>query len=169
MYGFDNGMGFNHREYLSVFFAVDKNKPHIGSLVFDSNEAPGDKVLRSEVDHAITMIKYRLEKGRHTNHHTKPMIMYTLERDAHARITQAHFDSKIGKLILQQSRQMDLRGPGPTKDALILLRWMANRPVGETEYHDEDEEEGGGTMKGMRTGLGRGWLLGMLELPSPDI
>lgn len=140
MYGFDNGMGFNHREYLSdfVFFAVDMNKPHIGSLVFDSNEAPGDRVLRSEVDHAMTMIKHRLEKGRHTNHHTKPVIMYTLERDAHARITQAHFDSKIGKIVLRQSRQLDHRGPEPTRDAFILLRWMANRPVGEIENIGED-------------------------------
>ena len=97
MYGFDNGMGFNHREYLSdfVFFAVDMNKPHIDSLVFDSNETPGDRVLRSEVDHAITMIKYRLEKYRHTNHHTKPVIMYTLKRDAHARITQAHRPARV--------------------------------------------------------------------------
>jgi hypothetical protein len=49
--------------------------------------------------------------------------------------------------VLRQSRQLDLRGPEPTDDAFILVRWMANRPVGETEYVEEEEvgaeEEGG--------------------------
>jgi hypothetical protein len=43
--------------------------------------------------------------------------------------------------VLRQSRQLDLRGPEPTDDAFLLLRWMANRPVGQTEYVDEAEPE----------------------------
>lgn len=52
-----------------------------------------------------------------------------------------HFDSKARKLVLRQSRQLDLRGPEPTADAYLLVRWMANRPVGATDYVDEEEEE----------------------------
>lgn len=50
-----------------------------------------------------------------------------------------HFDAKINKLVLHQSRQLDLRAPEPNADAYLLVRWMANRPVGETEYVDEAE------------------------------
>jgi hypothetical protein len=66
-------------------------------------------------------------------------MIYTLERDQFARITQVYFDGKTNKLVLRQSRQLDLRGPEPTDDAYLLVRWMANRPVGETEYVDETE------------------------------
>jgi hypothetical protein len=62
-----------------------------------------------------------------------------MERDQWARITQVHFDGKARKLVLRQSRQLDLRGPTPPPDAFLLLRWMANRPAGETEYVDEKE------------------------------
>ena len=50
--------------------------------------------------------------------------------------------------MLRQSRQLDLQGPEPTDDAFILLRWMTNRPVGETEYLDEEEEEDEAVVKG---------------------
>jgi hypothetical protein len=66
-------------------------------------------------------------------------MIYTLERDQWARITQVHFDSKARKLVLRQSRQLDLRGPKPTDDAYLFVGWMASRPVGETEYVDEEE------------------------------
>ncbi|KAL2131201.1 hypothetical protein VTI74DRAFT_5427 [Chaetomium olivicolor] len=101
-----------------------------------------------EVDYAIELVKYRLQSGEHTNHYTKPALIYTLERDQHARITQAHYDGKIDKLVLRQSRQLDLSGPAPTKDAYTLVRWMANRPVGATEYHDESEPGEEGTTSG---------------------
>jgi hypothetical protein len=50
-----------------------------------------------------------------------------------------HFDAKARRLVLRQSRQLDLRGPEPTNDAYLLVRWMTSRPVGETEYVDEEE------------------------------
>lgn len=69
------------------------------------------------------------------------VLVFTLERGQHARITQAHFDSKKRKLVLRQSRHLDLQGPEPTEDAFLLLRWMTCRPAGLTEYMDEEEEE----------------------------
>ncbi|KAL2125960.1 hypothetical protein VTI74DRAFT_2080 [Chaetomium olivicolor] len=64
-----------YRGYQSewVYFSIDENKPHIACFVFDSNEAPGDEILRSEVDYAIELVKYRLQSGEHTNHYTKPV------------------------------------------------------------------------------------------------
>ncbi|KAK3290784.1 uncharacterized protein B0H64DRAFT_452231 [Chaetomium fimeti] len=131
-----------------AYFPVDSSIPHVACLVLDSIEATitGDRVLRSDLDFAIAMVLWRLTQGRHTNHHTKPALIYTLERDQHARITQAHFDGKRNKLVLRQSRHLDLSGPEPTPDAFLLLRWIACRPAGETEYADEEdasEDEGG--------------------------
>jgi hypothetical protein len=136
-----NPLSGTYREYLpeAAFFPVDETKPHVACFTNDSSDAPGDAVLRSEVHYAIELVKFRLEGGRHTNHHTKPGMIYTLERDQFARITQVYFDGKTNKLVLRQSRQLDLRGPEPTDDAYLLVRWMANRPVGETEYVDETE------------------------------
>ncbi|KAL2151242.1 hypothetical protein VTH82DRAFT_6340 [Thermothelomyces myriococcoides] len=108
----------------------------------DSNVAPGDEVLYSEVHFALQLLKWRLEQGKHTGHHTKPGILYTLQRDLFARITQVHFDGKSNKLVLRRSRRLDLQGgPDPPKDAYLLLRWVASRPVGQTEYVDEPEPE----------------------------
>lgn len=59
--------------------------------------------------------------------------------ETHARITQAHFDAKAGRLVVRQSRLLDLRGKKPTPDGYLLLRWMMNTPVGETEYKQEDD------------------------------
>ncbi|KAK3305696.1 uncharacterized protein B0T15DRAFT_574986 [Chaetomium strumarium] len=141
--GLHVGNSSHPTEYLSeaAYFPVDENQPHIASFIIDSNEAPGDQVLRNEVDYAITLVKYRLAQGRHTNHHTKPATIYTIERESFARITQAYFDGKTNKLVLRQLRHLDLWGPKPPDDAYTLLRWMANHPCGHTEYVDEDEPE----------------------------
>lgn len=47
-------------------------------------------------------------------------------------MTQVHWDGN--GLILRQSRLLDLRGPKPTSDAYLLIRWIANTPVGVTSY-----------------------------------
>lgn len=59
--------------------------------------------------------------------------------ETHARITQAYFDAKLDKLVVRQSRILDLKGKRPTDDAYLLLRWMMNIPVGETEYKQDKE------------------------------
>lgn len=58
--------------------------------------------------------------------------------ETHARITQASFDAKTDKLVVRQSRILDLQGKRPTADAYLLLRRMMNIPVGETEYRQDD-------------------------------
>ena len=87
-------------------------------------------------------------------------LIYTIERDTHARITQAYFDGNTNKLVLRQSRQLDLQGPEPTDDAFILMRWMTNRPVGETEYVDEEEEEDKAVARGDEEGAAPRMLVG---------
>lgn len=52
--------------------------------------------------------------------------------DRFARVTQAHQGGT--SLVFRQSRLWVLSGDEPTEDAYLLLRWMANRPVGETGY-----------------------------------
>lgn len=66
-------------------------------------------------------------------------MLYTFQRDQYARITQAHYDPKMEKIVLRQSRQFDLRGPKPTEDAWLLMRWMLNTPVGDTLIKSEGD------------------------------
>ncbi|KAK4247135.1 hypothetical protein C7999DRAFT_41468 [Corynascus novoguineensis] len=139
---FDDLTGqYSDREYEpeAAFFPVDKAKPHVDCFVIDSKIEPDNQVLCSEVYYAAELVRFRLEKGEHSGHHTKPGIIYTLQRDLFTRITQAHFDGKTNKLVLRRSRRLELRGPKPTSDAYLLVRCMASRPVGETEYIDEVE------------------------------
>lgn len=65
-------------------------------------------------------------------------MLYTFHGDLYARITQAYFDPDMGKIVIRQSRRLDLRGPKPTDDAWLLLRWMLNTPVGDTLKKSED-------------------------------
>ncbi|POS72916.1 hypothetical protein DHEL01_v208693 [Diaporthe helianthi] len=121
----------------------DPARPHFGVVMGDS-DVPGsgdddeDEMLVSELHAAAEFSKRQLTCGDFTNHHTKPIIIYTLMSETHARITQAHFDAKADKLVIRQSRLLDLRGKRPTPDAYLLLRWMMNVPVGETAYKQED-------------------------------
>lgn len=68
-------------------------------------------------------------------------MLVTLQSHEFAIITIAHFDGSTNKVILRQSRQLDLRGDEPTPDAFLLVRWMASRCVGETRYKDVVEYE----------------------------
>lgn len=70
------------------------------------------------------------------------VIVFTFEHETHARITQAHVDAKTDKIVIRQSRQLDVVGADgqPPADAHILLRWLLNSPVGATEYQDEEPE-----------------------------
>lgn len=61
--------------------------------------------------------------------------------ETHGRITQAHFDTNINKLVIRQSRVLNLQGKDdePPPDAYLLLRWMMNTPVGDTKYRYDAE------------------------------
>lgn len=59
-------------------------------------------------------------------------MLYTFQGDEYARITEAYYDPAMDKIVLRQSRQLDLRGPEPTEDAWLLMRWMLSTPVGDT-------------------------------------
>ncbi|KAJ0114081.1 hypothetical protein J7T55_007915 [Diaporthe amygdali] len=128
-------------EYQSdiVFFPKDEDRPHLACIMEDTAISP-DKILRSEVHGAITLIKHQMRNDRLKDHYTKPVMLYTFQRDQYARITQAHYDVKMGKIVLRQSRQFDLRGPKPTEDAWLLMRWMLNTPVGDTMVKSKGDE-----------------------------
>lgn len=70
--------------------------------------------------------------------------------ETHGRITQAYFDAKLDKLVVRQSRILDLAGKRPTNDAYLLLRWMMNIPVGETEYMQDKEHKLDGDKRKVR-------------------
>lgn len=61
-------------------------------------------------------------------------------RNKTARLTQAYFDGKQNRLVLRQSRTLDLSGAEPSPDAWTLLRWVASHPVGETRYVTGDAD-----------------------------
>lgn len=65
------------------------------------------------------------------------VLLYTFQMEDYARITEAYYDRDAGKIMLRQSRQLDLRGPKPTDDAWLLLRWVLNTPVGDTLDKEE--------------------------------
>lgn len=65
-------------------------------------------------------------------------MLYTVQKDQYARITQAYYDPDMGKIVIRQSRQLDLRGTEPTEDAWLLMRWILNTPVGDTLVKSED-------------------------------
>lgn len=114
-----------------VFRVRGGNKPHTAMMVRDS--ASGESgILASEIMTAISVLRYRLRHGEFVDHHTIPALVYSFHHDQFARITQAHWDG--AKLVIRQSRLLDLRGAEPTEDAYLLVRWMASKPVGETEY-----------------------------------
>lgn len=66
---------YSEREYEpeAAYFPVDKTKPHVACFVIDSKVEPENQVLCSEVDYAAELVRFRLEKGEHTGHHTKPV------------------------------------------------------------------------------------------------
>lgn len=82
------------------------------------------------------MSAYQLLDGYFVNHHTKPILVATIIGGWAARLTQAHFDGKQNKLVLRQSRLLDLPEHQPARDAWTLLRWIASTPVGITKYPD---------------------------------
>lgn len=142
----------------TVFRVRGGNKPHTAMMVSDS--ASGEsRILASEIMTAISVLRYRLRHGEFVDHHTIPacctlcfykhivsaadnkfkqVLVYSFHHDKFARITQAYWDGS--KLILRQSRLLDLRSGQPTEDAYFLLRWMASQPIGETEYQKIQEK-----------------------------
>ncbi|KAK4139681.1 uncharacterized protein C8A04DRAFT_32806 [Dichotomopilus funicola] len=125
-----------------IWFQFFERKPHLVCITNDTTTAPpSEGVLFSVVEYTLELVKYRLWMRRHTGSHTKPIMLVTLQNHEFAIITIAHFDGSIKKVVLRQSRQLDLRGDEPTPDALLLVRWMASRCVGETRYKDVAEYE----------------------------
>ncbi|KAH6641023.1 hypothetical protein F5144DRAFT_119979 [Chaetomium tenue] len=118
-------------------------KPHVMMAVKYPYPIPGGlgSMLRAEVASAIHCILYQLRHGSFVDHRILPVLVRTYYHDRGARITQAHWDNN--HLVIRQSRVLDFHAPEPTDDAYLLVRWIANTPIGETRYPSsacEDQE-----------------------------
>ncbi|KAM3560644.1 hypothetical protein MY1884_002824 [Beauveria asiatica] len=116
------------------FYVTPTALPHVSCFVIDSGVPEDDAILLSEAEAAVALVKYQLQNGIFTHHHTILALIATLLRNQTARLTQAYFDGKRNKLVLRQSRTLDLSGPEPSPDAWTLLCWIASQPVGKTRY-----------------------------------
>ncbi|KAK3295358.1 uncharacterized protein B0H64DRAFT_395092 [Chaetomium fimeti] len=118
--------------------------PHIGGTVVDAAESGEGEVLRSEVVAAVALLKLQFRLDHFCRHHTLPAIVFSFQHDNLGRVSQFHCHGK--SLVLRQSRLLDFRSDEPTTDAYQMLRWMANRPMGETRFPNavDGEVEGCG-------------------------
>ncbi|OAR02126.1 hypothetical protein LLEC1_03962 [Akanthomyces lecanii] len=123
-----------------MFASVASEMPHAVCIVLDSGTPDNQTILLSEAEGAAALVKFQLQDGSYTDHHTKPVLVATILRNQTARLTQACFDGKQNRLVLRQSRTLDLSGAAPSPDAWTLLRWIASQPVGETRYATGDAE-----------------------------
>ncbi|SPQ23239.1 dd9872fc-fcd0-4e49-8f6e-e010586ed128 [Thermothielavioides terrestris] len=130
----------------AVMLPTAADTPHTGITMFDPVVAPEGTMLRSELHAAVTLLREQVRSGRFTDHHTKPVLVLSYQWETHGRITQAHIDAKLNKLVIRQSRLLDFKAKQPTPDAYIFLRWLINRPVGATKYvsvqDDDDPPQG---------------------------
>ncbi|KAJ3496060.1 hypothetical protein NLG97_g2943 [Lecanicillium saksenae] len=127
----------HYHEYCGMwvmFPPPETELPHASCFVIDSGVPNDDATLLSKAEAAVALVKYQLQRGTFTNHHTKPALVATLLRKQTARLTQAYFDGKQNQLVLRQSRTLDFSGPETSLDAWTLLLWIASQSVGETRY-----------------------------------
>ncbi|KAL2019252.1 hypothetical protein VTK56DRAFT_9796 [Thermocarpiscus australiensis] len=105
-------------------------------------EANEGEVLRSEVAAAVGLLKHQFRRRDFLRHHTLPAIVFSFQHDRFGRITQFHFNGR--SLVMRQSRLLDFRSDEPTTDVYHMIRWMANRPIGDTKFgavNAEQQEE----------------------------
>lgn len=105
--------------------------PHMAVSVWDSTRETSE-TLCSELVAGLHVNNYVFSHGKFTDHHTIPVLVYSFHHSAFARITQVHWDGAA--LTIRHSRLLDLRGPKPTPDAYLLLRWMLSTPCGQNAY-----------------------------------
>ncbi|OAA39931.1 hypothetical protein ISF_09833 [Cordyceps fumosorosea ARSEF 2679] len=124
----------HYHEYCGMwvmFPPLETELPHVSCFVIDSGVPEDVAILLSEAEHAVALIQYQLQRDTFTNHHTKPALIATLLRNQTGRLTQAYFDGKQNKLVLRQSRTLDLSGPEPSPD---WPQAAETGPSGHTEY-----------------------------------
>lgn len=66
-------------------------------------------------------------------------IVFSFHHDRSGRITQFYFNGR--SLVLRQSRLLNFRSDKPTTDAYHMIRWIANRPIGETRVLNNATEK----------------------------
>ncbi len=118
--------------------------PHAACFVLDSGTPDEEVMLLSEAEAAAALVQYQLRGGLYTGHHTKPVLIATVMRNQTGRLTHVHFDGTQEKLVMRQSRSLDLSGAKPSTDAWTMLRWIASEPIGDTRYAIGDADEGAG-------------------------
>lgn len=125
---------YPYRGSWAYFAAPAADKPHAVCTMLDASSPTEGTAVRSEVAAAVKLSEFQHQRTCFSHHHTKPILVCTYFRNETARITQAHFDLKRGRLVLRQSRVLDLKAAEAPHDAWLMLRWMASSPVGPTLY-----------------------------------
>ena len=61
--------------YLTYYYLIPTatDKPHMGIIMLDPMVAPEGKMLWSELDAAVTLLREQIRSGRFTNHYIKPV------------------------------------------------------------------------------------------------
>ncbi|KAK3900006.1 hypothetical protein C8A05DRAFT_17636 [Staphylotrichum tortipilum] len=126
----------------TLFKGKAEGKPHTGAAVVDAAEPGEGEVLRSEVAAGIGLLNLPVHRWDFRQHHTLPALVFSFHHDRTGRITQFHFDCGSMSLTMRQSRLLDFWSHEPTMDAYHMMRWMANRPIGDTEYGTAEDEAG---------------------------
>ena len=69
------GNDFSDTMYITNYYQVPTttDKPHMGIVMLDPTVAPEGKMLWSELEAAVTLLREQVRSGRFTNHHTKPV------------------------------------------------------------------------------------------------
>ncbi|KAK4140266.1 uncharacterized protein C8A04DRAFT_40056 [Dichotomopilus funicola] len=141
--------------YMTGYYMVPTaaDTPHLGITVLNPIVAREGEMLECELKATAACLWAQTRSKQFTDHHTKPVLVFTFQSETHARITQSHMDAKTNKIIIRQSRQFELIGaPGePPADAYLLMRWLLNAPVGATKYEDEQSPSEGEISKGAGT------------------
>ena len=96
------------------------------TLPVSPNPSPVTLVL-SQFNSSYYSDKHRAALANHLQ-----ALVFSFQHDRLGRISQFHLDSQ--SLVLRQSRLLDFLSDEPTTDVYHMIRWMDNRPIGETKF-----------------------------------
>ncbi|KAG8164139.1 hypothetical protein KVR01_006057 [Diaporthe batatas] len=130
-------------EYMSDFAFLPRKDdvPHLACVLSDTNgmQPSQPNVTLGEMHAILALLAHPFACGKYSEHSIKPAMIFAFQHDRYARITQAHFDCDRERVVIRQSRAIDLRDETAPEDAFILLRWMLSTPTGDTKYKKVEE------------------------------
>ncbi|KAL7808002.1 hypothetical protein V8C26DRAFT_414019 [Trichoderma gracile] len=110
----------------------DPSVPHAVIITYDT-VAPDDRLLRSELLVALSVLRSNLALRPWLEHHTFPILVLSFHETG-ARVLQMHAENN--RFVVRASRQLAFQtddGSIPD-DALVMLTWMMAVPMGDTSF-----------------------------------